>query len=71
MKPTHDDLAAQMAAFLASGGQVEQVDAIENTKVAQAAFYNATGKITKARYEKGTGKRASAWKMHLLMSSKR
>jgi len=70
MKPTHEELAAQTAAFLASGGQVEQVDAIEDAKVAQVAFYNSSAKITKARYEKGTGKKASAWKMRLLMSSK-
>lgn len=45
MKPTSEELAAQMAAFVASGGEVEQVDAIENPKIAQAHFYNATDKI--------------------------
>ena len=64
---THDEIAAQTAAFLASGGEVKELDQIEDPKVAQAHYYNAAGRITAARYKKGSGKKASAWKLRLLM----
>jgi hypothetical protein len=70
MKPTHDDIAAQTAAFLASGGKVKEMES-DSPEVAQARFYNSTAKITKARYERGTGKKANAWKVRLLTSSTR
>ena len=66
MKPTSDDIAAQTAAFLASGGRVKEMEP-DSPEVAQARFYNSATKVTKARYERGTGKKASAWKMRLLM----
>jgi hypothetical protein len=67
MKPTHDDIAAQTAAFLASGGNVNQVDAIEDPKVAQAHFYNATDKII---YSKVRGRGTTKSKMALLRGSR-
>jgi hypothetical protein len=70
MKPakvSSEELAAQTAAFLASGGSVEQVVAIENPKVAQAHFYNATDKII---YSKVRGKGTTKSKMALLRGSR-
>jgi hypothetical protein len=53
MKPTHDELAAQMAAFLASGGSVETVETVEDPKLAEAHFHNATDKIVARKMRRG------------------
>jgi hypothetical protein len=70
MKPakiSSEELAAQTAAFLASGGEVKELDQIENPKVAQARFYNTTDKII---YSKVRGKGTTKSKMALLRGSR-
>lgn len=69
MKPTHDELAAQMAAFLASGGSVETVETVEDPKVAQAHYYNATDKVIARKLRRGGGG-YSKHKMALMRSSR-
>ena len=69
MKPTHDEIAAQMAAFLASGGEVKELDQIEDPKIAQAHYYNATDKIV-ARKLKRRGGKVTPHKMALMRSSR-
>ena len=67
MAYSSDDIAAQTAAFLASGGKVEQVEAVKDPKLASAHYYNAAGKIAKGRYQR-RGRRVTPSKMKLMMS---
>ena len=67
MTQESDDIAAQTAAFLASGGSITEVEQVEDPKVAQAHFYNASGKVTASRYKRGAGRHPTKSKMALLM----
>lgn len=68
-KPTHDELAAQMAAFLASGGQIKQVDTVEDPKLAEVQFYNAYDKVIAKQLNK-KGVKKTKHKIALLRSSR-
>lgn len=68
-KPTHDEIAAQTAAFLASGGSVETVETVEDPKIAAVRFYNAYDKVIAKQLNK-KGVRKTRHKIALLRSSR-
>ena len=51
----------QMAAFLASGGQITSVETIDNPLVAEAAFHNAGARCHRAKRRRYWKSKKKPW----------
>ena len=68
-KASRHELEQQIAAFFASGGQVTRVAQVDNPKICQARYQNATEKMVFKKLQKKHG-RVTQGKMNLMLSSR-
>jgi hypothetical protein len=68
MKMTSEEIAAQTAAFLSSGNEVETIEP-DKPKVAQARYYNTTDRIVFNRIRRD-GQRVTGGKLKAMQSTR-
>ena len=68
MKMTSEEIAAQTAAFLSSGNEVETIEP-DKPKVAQARYYNTTDRIVFNKIRRD-GQRVTGGKLKAMQSTR-